>query len=181
MKVARARALQRREGDGRAEGGVAGSSPAHRYSSLRVALKSAPYSRATGQPGSLARWVVSIAWISLTRERKPVELVEEMQDDRNAFVVDAKVQLEIPDQPGPARDRHRRTEERCRWRAVSAIPHQSRLSIVAAIKMRSADEFLGLPRSHSHRLPWTVRHRLPLRDEFLELPIRLLRKHPASV
>ena len=68
-----ARALHRREGDGRAEGGVAGSSPARRHSSLRVSLKRVPAPPVTRdpQPESLARTVVSIAWISLTRERSP--------------------------------------------------------------------------------------------------------------
>jgi len=55
-----------------------------------------------------------------------VELVEKMQDDRNTFVVDAKVQLEIPDQPGPREIGIGELWVRCRWREVSAIAHQSR-------------------------------------------------------
>jgi len=97
--------LHRREGDRRAEGGVAGSSPAHRHSSLRVLLKSAPYSRATGQPGSSAGIpgpVGRFDRVNISHQgAQPVELVEEMQDDRDAFVVDAEIQFEIPDQPGP--------------------------------------------------------------------------------
>src|ERR1700735_428025 len=32
---------------------------------------------------------------------QPVQLIEQMQNDRNALVVDAEIRLEIPDQPRP--------------------------------------------------------------------------------
>src|SRR4051812_1687124 len=76
-----------------------------RHTPLHVSLKRAPHSPDAGQPGSsagIAGLIGHFDRVDISHQgAQPVELVEDMQDDRNAFVVDAKVQLEIPDQPGP--------------------------------------------------------------------------------
>src|ERR1700704_583866 len=102
-----------------------------------------PCRRSAGIPGRVGRFYrVDIPY----QGTQPVELVEEMQDDRNAFVVDAKVQLEIPDQPGPREigiGELKSAAAGARYQPFLINPDvQGR-----GIKMRSADEFLGL---HGH-------------------------------
>lgn len=64
------------------------------FSSLRVSLNCARYARATGRPefSGGTTGLVGFDRVDIPQQAtQPVELVKEMQNDRNAFVIDAQI------------------------------------------------------------------------------------------
>src|SRR5882757_9946424 len=74
---------------------------------------------------------------------QPVQLIQEMQNDRNAFVVHAEKHLEILDQPRPREVRVR--EVKCLSTGERHQPFRFDPGIQRrSVKMRSIDEFWTL-------------------------------------
>ncbi len=114
-----------------------------------VSLKSTTYSHVTGRPESSTGVLgpVGFGRVDISQQgTQPVELVEEMQNNRYPFIVDAKIQLEIPDQPGPREIGFRELRSDAageRYQPFLINPDVQ----CRGVKMRSGNEFLDF---HGH-------------------------------